>query len=245
MAEAELLDQAQGADPEVRHLHAPLRVEQDVGRLEVAVDHPARVPMREGLQDRLRQGDHLSLRQRPLPQPLGERPAPQQLARDIGRVEVHGRALDPHDPRVVEVEQDLGLAHQAGGQLGAGDLEGDLAPGLVLGPVDRPLPPAPEDADHPVAVDERARGELARARAAGQPARDVAGAGAQRLARPGQRVGREGVEHLAAQRLALAHGCTSSSRAAIRAWARASRRDTLRRSQPIAAATSSKVRPPS
>jgi hypothetical protein len=99
--------------PEVRDLDPAVGRDQDVGRLDVAVDQPAGVRRRQRLRELL--GDPARLRHR---WPAAAQAACQALALDqLGHVvEALGRGADVedlHDPGVADRSQELGLALEA------------------------------------------------------------------------------------------------------------------------------------
>jgi len=245
-----------GPDPEVGELGLAAGIEEDVRRLQVAVDDAARVRelerLEDGLRDRVRVRELEPARQRR--QPVRQRPAGEVLDRDEGGGAIDGAAHDPHDPRVVEVEEELGLAHQAVGDLGARDLEGDGAPGLRLPRlVDGRLAAVRDEADDLVRAEARARRErrrrrrrpgtrsrrheprdLARPLAQGHREVRVAGLPEQALDRS---VARAHVAH-------VAHARPPPSSRSASACAAFSRAATVFRSRPTVSATSSIVSPP-
>ncbi|AUX48066.1 uncharacterized protein SOCE26_095930 [Sorangium cellulosum] len=155
----------QPREPEVEHLHVLDRAvhEEQVARLDIAVNDPARVRRPERLGHRVYQGDRLFEAQRSPRQPLSERLAREPLhdqvrlsggRRPVGDIPDDVGVLEPGErPRLVDEARRclrVGLAQQ---------LEGHgRAAGPVEGPVDRPHPSATGEPVHlEAAVDHAAR----------------------------------------------------------------------------------------
>ena len=130
-------------DAEVGDQGGPV-LEQDVLRLDVAVDHALAVGVVQRGRDLPRQPQGLVHRELLLP----GQPRPQRFAGDVGHDVVEqsvglARVDQAEDVRVLEVGGDLDLAEEAlaaedGGELGVEDLDGDLAAVLqVFGEIDR------------------------------------------------------------------------------------------------------------
>ena len=100
----ELLRQPEVGDPRVAFL-----VEQDVARLEVAVDHAALVGIVDRVGHRGHQRGRLAGRQRPVGQPLRQALALDEAHREVVLALVLADLVDRHDARVVEVGRRLGL----------------------------------------------------------------------------------------------------------------------------------------
>ena len=162
------LARAGAGDPEVRHLHAALAVDEDVVRLDVAVHDP--VPVREAQrrEDLARVLDRdVDRRGAAADDQLLERAAVEELHRDVVGVLGLAAVVDRDDVRVVERGGVLRLAAEALDELvvvpvaAVEDLDRDAAAELlVFGEVDVGHPAGAELALDPVApveegVDER------------------------------------------------------------------------------------------
>ena len=107
-----LLERA--GDAEVGHLRAPVGVDQDVLRLDVAVDEPAGMGAVEAAPDLDRVGDRLVDRQRPLPWIRSlQRAALDVLEDDVGAAVVLARVDDPDEVGMREPRRRPGLAAEA------------------------------------------------------------------------------------------------------------------------------------
>jgi hypothetical protein len=89
-------------DPEVQDLGPAVVGQEDVVRLDIAVDDPARVGGREAVGDLGGDVDRLLGRERPAPQSLGERFALQKLRHGPRDRAKRARIVDRKDVRVIE-----------------------------------------------------------------------------------------------------------------------------------------------
>ena len=152
-------------DPEVDHLGDCLAVDdrdQDVGGLDIAVDHPFLVSVLDRLANRDHQGHPLAWAQPRAFGVLGDRQATDQLHHEIGPARGGAsRVEDPGDVGMVHHRQGLTFVLEPGDDLARihprpDDLEGDLAADRagLLGPVDDAHPAS---ADH---LADRVRADL-------------------------------------------------------------------------------------
>ncbi len=149
--------------PEVGHLGAEGRVEQDVRRLEVAVQHTAPVGVLDRLGYALEQRGRLPRRQRALPPQAGLEALPlHEVHGDERRAAVLADLVHPDHVRVLEARHGLGLAPEARQGRGAvlprpraqDLLERHPAAELeVLRQVDHPHPAARQLAHHAIGAD--------------------------------------------------------------------------------------------
>ena len=135
----------------------PAAGQQDVGRLDVAVDDPAAVCLREPFRDLARDGEHLVRRERTTGDPLLEAAPFDQRHRDVGPALVLAGLVDRADVWVVERGGGLGLAQEPrarrriGRQVVGQELQRDRAAKPdVLGAVDDAHPAAAQLAEDPV-----------------------------------------------------------------------------------------------
>ncbi len=162
------LARAGARDPEVRHLHAALAVDEDVVRLDVAVHDAVPVCEAQRREDLARVLDRdVDRRGAAADDQLLQRAAVEELHRDVVGVLRLAAVVDRDDVRVVERGGVLGLAAEALDELvvvpvtAVEDLDRDAAAELlVLGEVDVGHPAGAELALDPVApvekgVDER------------------------------------------------------------------------------------------
>jgi len=156
-------------DAEVEELHGPRRHlgeavhgEKEVVRLHVAVDDPLRVRLREPLHRLENEVDRVTLVEA-LPEllELAERLALQELHDHVRRAAVQHAGVH-HARDVLVLEQgthpdfaDESLDERLVGRPGADDLQRDgTGEDLVVGRIDRPHPPLPEDAVDPELAEE-------------------------------------------------------------------------------------------
>src|SRR5581483_12415449 len=100
-------------------LRAALGVEEDVLRLHVAVDDPARVERREPARDRRSEPRRFGPREAPVPlQAVLERPAREELDGEPGHALVHARAEARSDVRALDGRERADLALEARAELG-------------------------------------------------------------------------------------------------------------------------------
>jgi len=160
---------AGAGDAEVRDLRAVLVVDDDVLRLEVAVDDTAAVREARGPEDLNREVDGALGRERALVvDELLQRSAGDVLHRDVRRVVPLAAVVDRHDVLVLQARRGRRLTAEALDELGVGgealvqDLQRDLAPELeVLRTVDLRHPARTDVGDDLVAaVDHRVVGDL-------------------------------------------------------------------------------------
>ncbi len=118
-------------------------VEQDIGRLDVAVDEAARVGGVEGTRNLGEDRDRLRRLERAVPQPLLEVASLDVAHRDEEQLAELAGLVDRDDVRVVDRGRELRLAQEAVaerfvlGEVGGEELERDVAlQALVLGQVD-------------------------------------------------------------------------------------------------------------
>jgi hypothetical protein len=142
---------------EVADLGRAVGGQQDVGRLEVAVQHPLVMRRLHRPRQRLDQPGRLRRRQRCAVQLPVQRAARAQFQREEGPTVVFADLVDLHDVGMGQPGDGLGLvakAAQVFGVLAAGadHLEGDEAVGALLaGPVDDAHPALAQDAQHLIA----------------------------------------------------------------------------------------------
>ena len=152
---------ADGArDPEVRH-HGVSRLEQDVLRLDVAMDHAPLVRVVERVSHLARDSQRVLERQLPVvPQQIAQRLALHVRRDVIQQARCGSGVVDGEDVGVIERGRDLDLTPEAlgaqpRGELRSHHLDGHLAPVLqVLGEMHRGHPPLAERALQPIAVGE-------------------------------------------------------------------------------------------
>jgi hypothetical protein len=149
-------------EPEVEEAHRdatrPFR-EQDVRRLDVAVDDPAPVRVRERVEHLRRRLDRVGVIDFAGAQRLAERAPADVLVRDVDVLRVAAARECAQAAAVVQLRHRLRLAARAGAglPLPRDDLDRHLAPGPhVLGEPDRAGAAAPERAQGPVAPEEEA-----------------------------------------------------------------------------------------
>ena len=104
----ELLRQPEVGDPRVAVL-----VEQDVARLEVAVNHAALVGIVDRFGNRGHQRGRLAGRKRSVGQPLGQALALDEAHREVVLALVLADLEDRDDPGVIEIGRGLGLGVEA------------------------------------------------------------------------------------------------------------------------------------
>jgi hypothetical protein len=114
-------------DAEVEHLgpRRPLvlRDQEDVGRLEIAVDDAFAVGRRQRRADLADDRRDLGERHRAAPQAIGQRLADQELEHQVRRaVGQLVPVVDLDDVGVAQARRDLGLAAEPGERLGVGDV---------------------------------------------------------------------------------------------------------------------------
>ena len=159
-----ICDVSGAGDPEVGHLHAAVRADDDVVRLDVAVDDPVPVRERERVQDLARVVDRDRDRRRAvLDEQLLQRAAVEELHRDVVGALGVAAVEDRDDVRVVEAGRVLRLAPESlhellvGGVALVQHLQRHLAAELlVLGEVHVGHPAGAEPAADQVAVVEDA-----------------------------------------------------------------------------------------
>ena len=129
--------------------------QEDVRRLEIAVDHPGRVQRTQGREHGAAQGERLRDRQRPPAEPVRQGLALEQLHRDEELPLVLADLVHLADVRVIDPGRRAGLPAEppAGRLVGLGDrLDRDPAPqALVLGREDDPHSALPESVQDAVA----------------------------------------------------------------------------------------------
>ena len=109
-------------DPEVRDLHAALAVQQDVLRLDVAVDDAAVVGVLERVADPRDDGERLARGQAFALEQLAQVHAIDELHQEEKQVAAAAEFVERDDSRVVEFRQCAGLAGKTFGKRGiAGD----------------------------------------------------------------------------------------------------------------------------
>lgn len=149
-------------EPEVAEERAPLAVEQDVGRLHVAVHHPRRMGERQRPRQLRRDPRRLAARKRPLLRDALPQRAPlDEIHGEVHAVAVAADVVDLHEVGVAaHLGDDGGLPAEPLDvrlvRLGAGDhdLERDFAPQFrVERAVDDAHPAAAQFAQHPVGTD--------------------------------------------------------------------------------------------
>ncbi len=113
---------ASRATPKSPTLTVPVRAQQDVGGLDVAVHHPLRVRARERATQLLGDGPRLGGHERPAQQALGQALALDQLGDVVGTLIRVADVEDLHDARVADAREQARLALEA------------LHPRAVLGP---------------------------------------------------------------------------------------------------------------
>ena len=129
-------------DAEIGHQGGPV-LQQDVLRLDVAMDHALAVGVVEGGRDFPGEPQRVVHRELPLP----AQPGPERFPGDVGHHVVEQavgvtRVDQPQDVGMLEVGRDLDLGQEAlpadhGGELGMQHLDGDLAAVLeVFGEID-------------------------------------------------------------------------------------------------------------
>ena len=131
--------------------------EQDVRRLHVAVDDPARVRVREPVEDLRGRLDGVAVAEPPGAQRLAERAAGDVLVRDVDVAAVAAEVVGAQAALVAEPRGRLRLALRARSRLALArdDLERDLEAGpLVAGEPDRARAAAAERPERPVAVED-------------------------------------------------------------------------------------------
>src|SRR5581483_6975532 len=123
------------SEPEVAELEPTGAVDEDVRRLDVAVDEPRRVRVREGARELAAEAHRLGPGDPPaLLEARRQRPAGQELEREPGRALVLARGDDADDPRMLQAREDLALAPRARREvavarhLGEEELERDALP---------------------------------------------------------------------------------------------------------------------
>ena len=151
--------------PEVGYDRLVRRVEQDIGRLDVAVDQVPRMGVVQRLSDRRHQLGRLPKGHPALTQPLRQAGALDVLGDHVAQTVISpAYVIDRNDVGVVELGEDLGLGQVDRDVLGAGDPLGvghldrhRPAERVVLGQVDRPEPASTQQPDDPVAADGRGK----------------------------------------------------------------------------------------
>ena len=111
--------------PEVGHMRAAFGVEQDVGRLEVAMHHVAGVGVADRVGDGGRELGGLVGRERPLADEIGQALALDQAHREVRPRLMLADLVDRHDPGMVELGGGLGLGAEPANLLSAGELAGE------------------------------------------------------------------------------------------------------------------------
>ena len=133
--------------------------EQDVRRLHVAVDDPARVRVREPLEDLRGRFDRVGVVELAALERVTQRAAGDVLVGDVHVAFVPRQRVRAYAGRVTELGRGRGLALGAGarGARPRHDLQGDLAAvSLVVGMPDRPHAAAAERSQGPVAPEHEA-----------------------------------------------------------------------------------------
>ena len=127
-----------------------LREHHHVLGLDVAVDHPARVRVLEGLAERGSDARDVAVRNRARMHQLGKRSAPNQLRDEIHVVLVRGQLVDGHDARVVQPRcgARLALDPLTGPAVARNRLHGHLALELLV--PGQPYHPEPARAQAPL-----------------------------------------------------------------------------------------------
>jgi len=159
------LDERLG-EPKVEDLHPPVAEQEQVLRLEVAVDDPLVVRRRQRLGDLGPVLHGLADRQAPVIQALAERLPLQQLADDVGGALVVADVVDGEDARVAEAAGRARLVGETAEPVGVGvevgrqDLQGDVASqAIVAHAVDLAHTAGAERTDDLVGTDAGAGGE--------------------------------------------------------------------------------------
>ncbi len=130
--------------------------QQDVRRLDVAVEDPGRVGMRKSLAHLSAGLDRVGVGQLPRAKRLPEGAARDELVGDVDVSRVAGEGVGPQAAGMPELRGGGGLALRARGglALAGDDLQGDVeARLLVTGEPDRPRAAAPERSKGPVSVE--------------------------------------------------------------------------------------------
>ncbi len=151
--------------PEVGYDRLVRRVEQDIGRLDVAVDQVPRMGVVQRLGDRRHQLGRLPKGHPALTQPVCQVGALDVLGDHVAQAGLGpAHVIDGHDVGMVELGEELGLGQVdrdvlgAGGPLGVGHLDRDRpAERVVLGQVDRPETASTQQPHYPVAADGRGK----------------------------------------------------------------------------------------
>ncbi len=147
-----ILDLQPLGQAEVGDLRRAVGVEQDVGRLQVAVDDPDAVDRTDGAGERGRQLGGLAGRHRRAGQPLGERASLEHLEREVRHAADLAHLVDLDDVGMAYLGDDLGLDAESAELLGF-DLE--IVPDHLEGDrsLERPLEGLVDD-PHPATAEQ-------------------------------------------------------------------------------------------
>ncbi len=147
--DGQVLAVQQLGDAEVGQHHAALGLDQDVGRLQIAVNDALAVGVVDGAGDRL-QDLHPLVHRQARPQ-LGQRPPGDEIHHDV----VGADLVHRHDVRVVQPRRRRGLDPQAIGRAVAQDLDRHLATQVGVARLEHVAGPAVGNTPHHLVLAER------------------------------------------------------------------------------------------